>query len=247
MGDRWALIAHASGAIDALFSRGMLNTTASVHALAGAVLDALREDRFGQGRLLPVEKLIHGYHAVHDRLVSASYASFCHFPLWNAWLRVWFVVGFLESARSTRAQLRYTETRDPAFLTPEGAPDLLEAVPGFARLLHEGGALCDAVEAGRMAPEEATAALYRMLGACDFIPPELDIANPARRALSPRRMPELLRIVQWCKSSAPKYVKEELFDFKLSTFAREALAWNGLLIDARRRGAWSRTGEPSVA
>jgi FADH2 O2-dependent halogenase len=248
VGDRWALLAHASGAIDALFSRGMFNTTASVHVLADRILKALGEDRFGRDRFLPVEKLIHGFHDVHDRLVSGAYTSFRHFPLWNAWLRVWMATGFLENSRSLRALFRYAETGDPDFLTVAGAPDLMEALPSYRRLVEDGGALCDEVEAGRLRPERATTELFRLLGECDCLPPALDIANPARHAIAPTSVVQLHRMLEWSRSKgAPAFVREQLYDYKLSTVAREVVRWNGLVIEGRRRRVWARTGEVCMA
>jgi FADH2 O2-dependent halogenase len=53
----FCLLAQASGAIDALFSRGMANTTMAINVVADTLLRAMADDDFSAERFEHVERL----------------------------------------------------------------------------------------------------------------------------------------------------------------------------------------------
>ena len=50
----------------------------------------------------------------NDRMVASSYQAFGHFPLWNAWVRLWLSSTLFGDLRLFRLCLKYLETRDGA-------------------------------------------------------------------------------------------------------------------------------------
>ena len=53
VGYRWCMMSHAAGAVDPLFSRGMINTIEVIHALLDPLLNALAEDDFDEVTIRP--------------------------------------------------------------------------------------------------------------------------------------------------------------------------------------------------
>ena len=113
-GDRYFLMAHAHGFIDALYSRGMITTFEVLSALAGPLLAALDEDKFSRDRFAYAERLQHAMLRQSDRVVNNSYRSFPSFPLWNAWLRVWLIAEIFGDLRLFSVCVKYLETGDKA-------------------------------------------------------------------------------------------------------------------------------------
>ncbi len=229
VGDRWCLMGHAAGAVDALYSRGMFHTTATVHAVADQVLEALEDNNFSRARFQHIEDTVQTGLRYNDRTVACSYASFCNFDLWNAWYRVYGLGAFLEALRLIRAHLKYAETGDAEFLrvlhhTPFRT--LGGGLEGYDELWHTACETVESVEANRISPQEATKTIYGLFAKADFIPPELDLTNPNRRFLSDTTPAGVLKFIWWGKIGAPKYMKERFFDISVATLLSEKAKWS---------------------
>jgi tetracycline 7-halogenase / FADH2 O2-dependent halogenase len=70
---RCCLMSHASGTVDALFSRGMANTCEVIHAVVPPLLAALDDDDFAVERFAYVDQLQQRMLDYNDRLVHCSY------------------------------------------------------------------------------------------------------------------------------------------------------------------------------
>ena len=122
VGYRWSLMSHASGALDPLFSRGLINTLEVTAALVDPLLAALRDDDFAEERFEHLEAVHRRVLSFNDRLVAGAFTATADFDLWNAWLRVWALATVPTEFRLANALAAYTRTRDPHHLSGE-APD----------------------------------------------------------------------------------------------------------------------------
>ena len=84
VGDRWMLMSHAAGAIDALFSRGMANTMAIIEAFVPRFLAAHEERDYRAERFAYVDRLSQTILDNNDKLIAGSYIAFRDFDLWRA-------------------------------------------------------------------------------------------------------------------------------------------------------------------
>jgi len=172
--DRYCLTAHAAGFIDALYSRGLTNTVDVVNSLAHRLIDAKRAEDWSTERFRYVDALQQGLFDVHDDLVYCSFVGFRHYPLWNAVLRVWRATSFLTWLPVNRALTTFREDGDASVfhaLEQTGTPGLPgPAGADVAALLAFTRRLCQEVEAGTLAPEQAASDLFARLGDCDFLP-----------------------------------------------------------------------------
>ena len=116
VGNRWALMLHAAGAVDALFSRGLANTMAVIEAFVPRFLEAHAQQDYSRERFQYIEDLSQTILDNNDKLVKGSYISFRDFDLWRAWSKMWFLAWNLGTMRLAGSYYRYLETNDPAIL-----------------------------------------------------------------------------------------------------------------------------------
>ncbi|MDH3283884.1 MAG: tryptophan 7-halogenase [Acidobacteriota bacterium] len=91
VGKRFALLSHAAGFVDPMFSRGLISTMENIRELADALLPALADDDFSEQRFEPVDAQQKFALDFADKMVNASYISWDDFELWNLWVRVWAI------------------------------------------------------------------------------------------------------------------------------------------------------------
>lgn len=215
VGDRFCLLSHAAGFVDALFSRGLVNTTDTVNVLASLLLEALEDDDFSAERFAYLETLQQNLVDHNDRLVHCSFVSFRNFHLWNAWYRVWVLGAFLGVLRIQRAKMRFDETGDRSFLDQlQTAPfpgALSPDHPGFQNLFDQAATLVEAVERGEADAESAARSIFRLLAEADFAPPMYPFADPELRS-SKADENAVKRVLEWVETAAPPEMKNLYFD-----------------------------------
>lgn len=224
VGDRWVLMSHAAGAIDALFSRGMANTMAVIEAFVPLFL-AAREDRdFSAGRFAYIDTLNQRILDNNDRLIAGSYISFRDFDLWRAWSKMWYLAWNLGVIRIAGTYYRYLETGDRALL------DALHAGPcpgSFLPELESSQAQFDecyelmlAVERGDVTPADAIPKLAFILGDGEASPEPLNLHDVLRRWHDGSTETQRL-IYNWGRTVAPAQLRR-FFDYDRATIERAA-------------------------
>ncbi len=169
-GYRFTLMSHASGFVDPLYSRGLINTAEVITALVPRLLQALADDDFDLERFEPIETLHRRMIRYNDRLVDGSFSSWVDFDLWNAWVRVWAFGTIVTEFRVMHALAQYTATRDlsdidggltePAFSTLED--------PDYAAFFQCSVEVMDAYRAGTLSAAQATQRLFELQTAYEF-------------------------------------------------------------------------------
>lgn len=226
VGERWCLTAAANGSgfIDALYSRGLANSTEFVSALIPRLLTALKDDDFAVERFEYLERLTRNNMRNNDRMVKSSYTAFRDYDLWNAWFRIWAMgvgMGDLRLAASLR---KYEQTHDESVLPDNEEPMGLfySNYPPFGKLFHAAADVCDAVEDGRISSKDGARQIFQLIAEADFTPPAFKMADPSRRYVNASDPLTLLRTVAWVITSGPPEIKARTFgtvsDLKLLRF-----------------------------
>lgn len=96
VGDRWALMGHAAGFIDPLYSKGLYSTLAAAFILAHRLLAAKETGNYTAAAFADVETLTHNYICAADRLVANSYRSFRNYRLWQVYSVMWLLGAYTE-------------------------------------------------------------------------------------------------------------------------------------------------------
>ena len=213
-GERWFLLAHAHGFVDALYSRGLISSFEIIHALAGPLLAALAEDDFAAERFARPEALQAALLTDNDRMVHNSYRAFRHYALWNSWVRIWLLNKIFGDLRLFSRCCEYLGEHDPRLLASLDDDPL----PGMASasgdpiqpLFDRGESLLDRVDAGELPPAEAAAGILSDLAAATWLPPIHAWSDPEARHLD--FLPEKLgRFVAWGHTEAPAAVGQRFF------------------------------------
>lgn len=170
IGYRWCLMSHANGALDPLFSRGMVNTLEITAALVGPLLQALNDDDFGMERFEHIEPLHRRILDYNDALVSNAFASWQDFDLWNAWLRVWGLGTIPLEFRLMNSLADYTATRDPQFLSGDVAKPMFSDFedPDYAAFFERAVSLMAGFRAGERTAAETSSQLFALTGEYEF-------------------------------------------------------------------------------
>lgn len=99
VGDRFALLAHAAGFIDPLYSKGLYITHASIFLMADLLLKARQTGDYTAQAFAPLETMTLNYVKMHDRLVASSFKAWSHYKLWQAYSVLWLLGAYLEYLR----------------------------------------------------------------------------------------------------------------------------------------------------
>jgi FADH2 O2-dependent halogenase len=216
VGDRWALLSHAAGFIDPLFSRGMANTCEIVNVLAWRVLRALRDGDFSAERFADVDRIQQALLDGNDRLVNASFISFEHYDLWAAVFRIWAWGSNAGSFRAHEAFRRWRRTGDEQHLLElENArnQDLHWADhEGYRELFEDMVRQCEAYEAGEVTAEEAADTLHGRLSKAEYVPRYYGWDQRAQRFIDPRPA-VMAKTMWWALREAPPEVRRIMLGF----------------------------------
>lgn len=221
VGPRCFLMSHAHGFIDALYSRGMINTFEQINALAPRLIQALRDDDFSPERFDYPRRLQQSMIRDNDRMVFNSFRSFATFDTWNAWLRLWLINIIFGDLRIFRICLRYLMTGDKAEfarLDDDPLPTMGEEGESLMEDLYRfGDETYNRWEAGELTAEEAAAAIFQKLGETN-LPPIHNWGDPKDCHLD--FLPEkLVQVVGWGMTAAPPSIAR-MFDFDPSVLAK---------------------------
>ncbi len=210
VGDRWCLSAHASGFIDALFSRGLANACEFTNAAAGLLLKAIKDDDFSKERFEYLERLSQTNIDFNDMMVNCAFISFRDFDLWNAWFRVWALGVGLGDLRLTASYRKFKNTHDVSVL-----PDAEEPMGvfyahhhGYKEFFLDVVAKMEAVDAGLVGPKEAARYIFQKISEADFHSPANKMAIPEARCINVGAPITLIKTVAWALTSAPPEIKE---------------------------------------
>ena len=96
VGDRFALLGHAAGFIDPLYSKGLYVTHISVMVLADLLLKAKKSGDYSAEAFQSLEKITLDYINMHDRLTANSIKSWSNYKLWRVYSVQWLLGAYLE-------------------------------------------------------------------------------------------------------------------------------------------------------
>ncbi|MFI7601290.1 NAD(P)/FAD-dependent oxidoreductase [Actinoplanes sp. NPDC049681] len=202
VGDRWMLLANTAGVIDPLFSRGLSNTAEAINVLAYRLLRAVKDDDFSAERFEFVDRAQQAALDFNDELVNAAFISWKDYGLWSAVFRIWAWGANAGVWRLQEALSLYREDgKDEHFTELEKVPHLGLYWPdndGFAELHNLMVKQLDAVEAGTVAPADATDLLYDEIQHADYFPKGFGLAEREVRFIKPNPH-TMINLMRWAK------------------------------------------------
>ncbi len=97
--DRCALLAHAAGFIDPLYSKGLYVTHASIFLMADLLIKTKQTGDYSAAAFAPLETMSLNYIKMHDRLVASSFKAWSNYKLWQVYSVLWLLGAYLEYLR----------------------------------------------------------------------------------------------------------------------------------------------------
>jgi tetracycline 7-halogenase / FADH2 O2-dependent halogenase len=224
VGDRWILMSHAAGAIDALFSRGMSNTMAVIEAFVPTFLSARLEKDYRAERFAYVDTLSQTILDNNDKLVAGSYIAFRHFDLWRAWSKMWFLAWNLGVIRVAGSYYRYIETGDEAIfdelhrgeLPGTFAPEAPSAQAQFDACYE----LMEKVESGARTVDSIIPEMADILGDGEASPAPLNLHDVLRQWHDGSEANQKL-LYDWGRTASPLGMRK-WFQYDRATIERAA-------------------------
>ena len=115
VGDRWALLGHAAGFVDPLYSKGLYTSLTAVFVAAHLLLQAQRTGDYSAGAFAPLGTITQNYLGAADRLVAHSYKSFKSYGLWQVYAVQWLLGSYTELVRLNMMRARFGADREAYF------------------------------------------------------------------------------------------------------------------------------------
>ena len=162
VGERVCLLGAPAGNVDALYSRGLLNTFQSLHLLAGCLLEARAANDFSAARFAPVARLQHSLVQVHDHLVHGSYGGFRSAALTDWWLAVWSLVEQLSLAQVVPSLAALERDDAAAWARAQEALAAGACIAGQDTVLPALTAACEVMDGYTSGALDESAALARL-------------------------------------------------------------------------------------
>jgi tetracycline 7-halogenase / FADH2 O2-dependent halogenase len=171
VGDRYCLMPHAAGFVDAYFSRGLNNTIEIASLLAVRLLAAVKDGDFSAQRFGDIDRVQQRMLDFNDRLVNGVYTCFSHFGLWSSYVRVW-ALGTIASIAKFNELMYRCKSGDTACLAQLDDPPYPGVqYPYEAWYNHLFEAAVKEVEAfgrGELGGEEAAQRIFQHLKETDY-------------------------------------------------------------------------------
>lgn len=164
VGDRFILTAQAAGNIDALYSRGLLNTFQSMSTLVRLVLDAFKgRGEFSRNHFLPLERQQQSLLSLHDNLVAGAYEALSDPGLVSSWLALWGLSERLTVLHILEPFRHYAESKDPTELDfDQDAPEsCIKHHQAFCELLNSAQHSMQDFRAGKLSASSARQEIAR--------------------------------------------------------------------------------------
>ena len=106
VGDRYALLGHAVGFVDPLFSKGLYSTHMAIMVLADLLLSAKETGDYSSAAFSPLETTSLNFMEMNDRLIAGSFKSWGNYELWRVYSVVWLLGAYLEYLKLSISRMR---------------------------------------------------------------------------------------------------------------------------------------------
>ncbi|MGW5639949.1 NAD(P)/FAD-dependent oxidoreductase [Streptomyces sp. NPDC003832] len=204
-GERWFALERTAARNDLFLSRDVTMATEVVHALATALVPAVRRDDFTEAPFARVAAFQDELNAFNDRWLRCARVAAGEFELWNAFSRVWLLWQILADLSLKRARLD-CESGVGRDWTPVERFELggiwFDVPEGLRGVIDRSLRTIERVGAGELSAVPAADGIFAELRREKFIPPLYAFGDPAAKVYH-FTLPKRLKMLWWVKTSAP--------------------------------------------
>ncbi|HAA27490.1 MAG TPA: FAD-dependent oxidoreductase, partial [Cyanobacteria bacterium UBA8553] len=222
VGERFYVLSHAAGFIDALYSFGLVNTCTIIIPLASQIMKAIAENDYSAERFTDIEHLQQKLFDYNDTLVNCSYISFADFNLWDAWRRIWILGSFMRQAKAGLKKKLKIAAGKGKELFDLNSSNLDSLTPSFEGLgdnfFRNATTIVEKVSEGLLSANEAATHIMGLINSVDFVPSDYyKLGEPSQKNIDGESdfiASEHKRFMFWVKSSQKPEVKK-YFDYDI--------------------------------
>jgi tetracycline 7-halogenase / FADH2 O2-dependent halogenase len=247
VGNRFALLAHAAGFIDPLFSSGLNVTASNTDALAKHLIRAFKETGdFSREAFKLVEDRFQHNLKYFDRVVGTAFVSWANFDLWDAWFRVWVVGLLVATELNASLYLKYLQTGDKKVLDdslslPYGVV-LGSAFEEHAKVYDAMYAEMERYERGELDASTTADRIRAMFKGLNYVPTYWRWDDATVRTTPAFTVWGMTKMYFWYYLRSPRTVYKTLYGWSPFTAYRYILTsiWTSNRTSARRKHSYIR-------
>ena len=222
VGERFYLLPHASGFVDALYSFGLVNSCTVIIPLAQRIMQAIAENNYSPEKFRDIELLQQNLLDYNDNLVNCSYISFANFKLWDAWRRVWLMGSFMRQSKAGLSKRLKIDAGKTQALTAIADDNLARLTPSYEGLgddfFREATAKVEQVQEGLLSADKAADWLISAINKIDFLPHNFwKLGEPSQKDVDTESelfKSEYFRFLSWVKTAKKPAIKK-YFDYDI--------------------------------
>ncbi|MBE9170024.1 hypothetical protein IQ238_21715 [Pleurocapsales cyanobacterium LEGE 06147] len=188
-GERFFLLPHAAGFVDALYSFGLVNTCTIIVPLAARIMKAIGSNNYTKEHFADLENLQQKLFDYNDNLVNCSYIAFSDYNLWDAWRRIWILGSSMRQWKAgVQKSLKINAGKAKELSTLDFEKNLDYLTPSFEglgdRFFSEATAIVEKFQQSQLSANEAAQKIMSAIEVIDFLPPNyLGLADVANKDL----------------------------------------------------------------
>ena len=111
VGERWALLGHAVGFVDPLFSKGLYISLTAVFTIAHLLIEAKQTGDYSAAAFADLERVSYNYVNSADKLVANSFRSFKNHRLWQVYAVLWLLGAYTELLKLNMMRAQHGDDR----------------------------------------------------------------------------------------------------------------------------------------
>ncbi|MCL7424519.1 hypothetical protein [Streptomyces sp. YS415] len=205
-GDRWFALERTAARNDMFLSRDVTMAAEMVHALATALIPAVRRDDFSPAPFARIAAFQDELAAFNDRWLAGARIASQDFRLWNAYSRVWLLWQILADLSLKRARLDVEASHGGRDWRPVERFELggiwFHVPEGLRGIIDRSLRTIERVGAGELAAAPAADGIFAELRREKFVPPLYAFGDPEAKVYH-FTIPKRLKMLWWVKTSAP--------------------------------------------
>ncbi|MEV0175665.1 hypothetical protein AB0I00_31695 [Streptomyces sp. NPDC050803] len=205
-GERWFALERTAARNDLFLSRDVTMATELVHALATALIPAVRRDDFATAPFARIAAFQDELGAFNDRWLRCARIAGRDFQLYNSFSRVWLLWQILADLSLKRARLDCESSAGGRDWTPVERFELggiwFHAPEGLRGLIDRALTTVERVDTGEVSASSAADAIFADLRREKFVPPLYAFGDPDARVYH-FTLPKRLKMLWWVKTAAP--------------------------------------------
>ncbi len=217
VGHRYALLAHAAGFVDPLFSSGLTLTNVVIDELASKLITSVKNDDFSLEQFTPMNESFSQRLEFYDTLIGGAFVAFQDYDLWDAWFRLWSMSNFIGTLMNFSLYFQFIASKDKntlkqAYQSPYNGV-LANGFKPHKVVLDKAFELIKQVKEEKLCPKQAANEIRSLIANADYFPKYMKWGDPKVRATKPYTLIRMIRIYLWYVFKGPKEHKQYLVGF----------------------------------